>query len=218
MKLTLAPTSPYARFALASAVAADLAQDLEIAWINPYDKSAKFTGLSPAAKVPVLETSEGRVIAESTLIGVFLAQISGRSELIGANAAAMADVFNRIGQAKSAVDGIYAWAVEKRFGTGERTENLGRGVDTSTRIMQSFEAIEAARVSTARDLGDIAFAAAFDYASLRLPEIDPEALRAQSVAAAWWARVGEMDAIKLTAIDRLERLREANASNFFADV
>jgi glutathione S-transferase len=72
MKLYTSPTSPFARKVAMAAIERGLWDGIEAIPADPYARPAALTAANPLSKVPVLVTADGRAIADSFAICLFL--------------------------------------------------------------------------------------------------------------------------------------------------
>lgn len=171
MKLFLNRTSPYARWVLATAHEAGVAERLTLEWLEPWDDPAPLLAVNPAGKVPALLTDEGVALSESTLLCEHLAACGQGHRLLPGDPSARLDLLARLGLGRSAIDGAFGAVIGRRFNEG-RDNALGtRWLNALPRIADALDAMAPASPRAEPDLGDLAVAVAFEYVTFRLPEV-----------------------------------------------
>lgn len=182
MKLYLNKASPYARLALVIAHEKDLAQSLELVWIDPWASSEALLAVSPLSRVPVLVTDDGVAIADSTCICDYL-DLSGSARALLPALPARAAVLRKYGLGRGAIELAFGATMEKRYHEGEKQPLRERWMATLAREARELEAEADALSADSPDLGDLAIAVGLSYVDFRLPEIG---WRAESPKLAAW--------------------------------
>lgn len=172
MKLYLNKTSPYARLTLATAHEAGLAGRLETVWMEPWADAPALLAVNPLGKVPAFETDNGTALIESAVICDHLIAISGRDNLMPAQASVREGTLHRLGLGRATIDCAFGVVIERRFAGGETPPLAQRWLAALPRVSAALDRIAVRRALPANpDLGDLAVAVAFDYVDFRLPEI-----------------------------------------------
>jgi len=167
MKLYLNKTSPYARLTLATAHEAGLADQIDLAWIEPWDNPPALLAVNPLGKIPVLVTDDGTALMESSCICDFLASSSRKSTF---KPLVSPPALRRLGLGRAAMDCAFSAVIQLRFNQGRQSPLSERWLAAVPRAAATLEMIFDTP-NRQPDLGDLAVAVAFDYVDFRLPEV-----------------------------------------------
>ena len=194
MELYASPTSPYARLVRGVFIEKDIADQVEIHWLNPWESPQALISVNPFCRVPTLVTDDGRVLVENLLIALYLERHVPQPPLLADPERA----WPKLGLAQGLIDA----AVD--IAAGRRLRKLPEDDPILTRRREAFpRAIE--RVAglidqtppSTPDLGDLALAVALEYLDFRIPEFD---WRVQSPAlASWHAELARRESLAATA-------------------
>lgn len=200
MKLFYAPTSPYARKVLITAIEtgqADLIQKIASA-PHPIDRDASVVAENPLGKVPTLVTDDGLTLFDSRVIAEYLDARSTRRSVFPADGPAR---WKALAQ-QALGDGLLDAALLVRYEITARPAELRwplwqeRQFDKIHSVLQAIEA-QAATLGQELTIGTITFACALGYLDLRYPEFDWRT--AQPQTAAWFAAIEKHESIRVTA-------------------
>jgi glutathione S-transferase len=170
MKLYLNKTSPYARLALVVAHEKNLADQLELAWVDPWASPADFVAIAPLARVPVLATDEGEAIADSAAICDYLDAI-GEGRALLPPLPDRAATLQKYGLGRGIIELAFGATIEKRFHEGEKQPLGERWLATVSRAAGHLETRTSTLDADEPDLGDLCIAVGLSYADFRLPQI-----------------------------------------------
>ncbi|WP_429932777.1 glutathione S-transferase family protein [Agrobacterium vitis] len=189
MKLFLNDTSPFARFALLTAIETGR-HDLKLEWVDPWTDDPVLQAVTPFTIIPVLETENGTHIYESLFISRYLAGV---------------DVFTddetklaRFGFAKTLMEVAFRRVILNRFFNSVPVNTLAdRGQAAIIRAVQALEdQLATQEVSAQPSLADLALAVALDYTRFRLTDLYETS--AGPHTRAWLETIGQRTALVRT--------------------
>ena len=173
MKLRYAPTSPYVRKVLVSAMETGLEERIERVSTNVWDPATDIQVDNPLGKVPALTTDDGAVLCDSPLICEYLDTLHDGQPLIPHSGAERWRVLNTAALGDGIMDGAVTRIIEVKM----RPEAL-RWDDWLARqkgkIFKALDTLEGqvdqAPTTGAVNLGQIAVACALGYLDFRFPD------------------------------------------------
>ena len=172
MKLYFADTSPYARKARMTIIEKDLDEKVDLIFRNPFDDPDDLKMVNPLGKVPVLVTTDGQALFDSSVICAYLDTLSDHTPLIPAASPDRWAVLSNAALADGILDAAFATVIERRRPAVQQSSMwLDRW---SAAILRSVDAVEADLTGfTGRiSLAQIGLGAALGYLDFRLPDID----------------------------------------------
>jgi len=175
MKLRYAPTSPYVRKVVVTAMEAGLDERIERTATNVWDPATDIADDNPLGKVPALTTDDGMVLCDSPLICEHLDSLNSGTPLIPVQGPARWQVLNL----QALADGVMDSAVTQVVETKMRPEDLRWGdwlTRQKTKINRALDVLEKQAAAGDLDgpvnLGSIAVACALGYLDFRFAEDD----------------------------------------------
>ena len=173
MKLRYAPTSPYVRKVVVTAMEAGLEDRLEKVETNVWDPATDIAKDNPLGKIPALTTDDGTVLCDSPLICEHLDSLNGGTPLIPAKGPERWQILNL----QALADGIMDSAVARNIEIRMRPEDLrwsdwlARQKAKIGRALDSLEKQAAAgKLDGPVNLGSIAVGCALGYLDLRFAD------------------------------------------------
>lgn len=199
MKLRYAPTSPYVRKVLVTAIEAGLDERIERVATNVWDAATDIQDDNPLGKVPALTTDDGTVLCDSPLICEHLDSLHEGAPLIPAAGAERWQVLNTAALG----DGIMDSAVSRIIEVRQRPEAL-RWDDWLARqkgkISKALDVLErqvsAGPMTGPVNLGQIAVGCALGYLDFRFP--DDAWRNGRPGLEAWYQAFAEFPSMKAT--------------------
>lgn len=195
MKLRFAPTSPFVRKCLATAIEAGLEGRLELIATNPMDPADDLATVNPLGKVPVLVTDEGEALYDSRVICEYLDALSTDAKLFPAEGNARwralrlmalgdgildAGVLRRYESLRPAAERSRAWDERQR-------EKITRALDALEGEAEAFEGVDIGLITVASALGYLDFRFGQENWRLARPTLAP-----------WYAEFSKRPSIALT--------------------
>jgi glutathione S-transferase len=170
MKLYQAPTSPYCK--KVSLVCAELGLEDRIAFVlqMPRDDTNGFHERAPLARIPALQTYEGLVLADSTVICEYLNELASGS-LFPPSGAARWRALNGQAIGDGLLDTLLPLRHERLRSAAQQSEELTKRLRaTVERVLDALEA-DWPLDRSAFTIGDIAIATALGYLDFHFPEL-----------------------------------------------
>lgn len=175
MKLRYAPTSPYVRKVVVTAMEAGLDDQIEKIETNVWDPATDIAEDNPLGKIPALTTDDGTVLCDSPLICEHLDSLNGGTPLIPAEGPERWRTLNL----QALADGIMDSAVSRNIEFRIRPEELrwdGWHTRQKAKIERALDTLEnqaaAGKLDGPVDLGSIAVGCALGYLDLRFAADD----------------------------------------------
>lgn len=196
MKLYLNKASPYARLALVVAHEKQLAEQLELVWVDPWASPEALLAVSPLSRVPVLATDAGVAIADSAAISDYLDAV-GAGRTLMPPLPRRAEVLGKYGLGRGVIELAFGATIEKRFHEGAKQPLGERWIETLTRTAKQLESQVTSFDSEQPDLGDLCIAVGLSYTSFRVSQVNWRTTCPK--LAAWQDRMDARPSMRATA-------------------
>ena len=175
MKLRYAPTSPYVRKVVVTAMEAGLDDQVEKIETNVWDPATDIAEDNPLGKIPALTTDDGTVLCDSPLICEHLDSLNGGAPLIPAEGPERWRTLNL----QALADGIMDSAVSRNIEIRIRPEEFrwdGWHTRQKAKVEGALGVLEkqaaAGKLDGPVNLGSIAVGCALGYLDLRFAADD----------------------------------------------
>lgn len=188
MKLFFSPASPYVRKVMASAIALDLADRIELlpSAASPVARDLTIAPVNPLGKVPAAILPDGTALIDSRTICEYLDSLRPEAGLFPVAGPARWEALRLHAIADGLLDAALLWRYEavmrpEALRWDAWTQGLRGKVDASVAALES--AVDS--LSRGDDIGTITAGCALGYLDFRFPDLN---WRASAPAlAGWWA-------------------------------
>lgn len=200
MKFFYTTSSPYARKARIVAIETGIAEQLELVPVTVRDPNSRLLRYSPVGKVPVVETDDGRILCEASIICDYFDSLHDGPRLMPQAGAARWEVLRLEGLAAGLLEGLVTWVRETRRPEANRSADvLDLETSRTVRCLDGFEAEAAAgRLDRPLDIAQVTIGCALSVLDFRLAAYDWRARRPR--LALWSAAFAERPSMTMTAL------------------
>jgi glutathione S-transferase len=199
MKLYISPTSPYARKVLVAIHEKGAADRVTPVVVDPWTNPPALLAVSPAGKVPALDTGHGPGLADSWAILLHLDAVLDGPALLPTDGEARARAVRLAGLGQALTDAAFFVVSENRRNPEEQIPALAaRQIEAARRMLAALEVDDAA-VGAPFDLGGITLAVALAYLDLRHASLGWR--DAAPRLAHWYAAAAERPSMRATRFD-----------------
>ena len=173
MKLNFSPTSPYARKVMVMAWETNLANMIDCIATDAWDESTGLREKNPLSKLPVLETDDGMLLFDSTVICAYLDTQHGGQRLIPVAEPAHWQVLRIQAVADGIMDAAFLSVSEvRKREEGHRSEFWLERQAKAIRSGIKWLDEHLAEFSEVENFAPICAAVALAYVEFRLPHIE----------------------------------------------
>lgn len=198
MKFFYTTSSPYARKARIVAIEIGIAEKLELVPVTVRDPNSRLLRYSPVGKVPAIETGDGRVLCEASIICDYFDTLHDGPHLVPQAGAARWEILRQAGLAAGLLEGVVTWVRETRRPEANRSADvLDLETSRTVRCLDAFEDEAAAgRLDGPLNIAQVTLGCALGQLDFRLAGYDWRAGRPR--LAAWTAAFAERPSMTMT--------------------
>ncbi len=196
MQLFASPTSPYARLIRTVIHEKALEDRIAVCMVDPWQDDADLTAHNPLTRVPTLETEDGTILTESTLIALYIDRLHPMPLLVPDDL--LARVYRKLGLAQGVLDASVSVVMRRKFHDAEAVAADPLVQRRYAALRRTLPVIAGAGLGNPQrpDLGDLALAVALDYLDFRLPELAWQ--EGETELAAWHATLADRPCLRAT--------------------
>ena len=197
MKFFYTTSSPYARKARIVAIETGVAEQLDLVPVTVRNSNSKLLRYSPVGKVPVIETDDGRILSEASIICDYFDSLHDGPHLVPQAGAARWEVLRQEGLAAGLLEGMVTWVRETRR-PKQSAKVLDLEASRTARCLDAFEA-EAATggLDKPLNIAQVTLGCTLGQLDFRLAAYNWRAGRPR--LAAWYAAFAERPSMTMTA-------------------
>lgn len=197
MRLRYAPTSPFVRKVMVTALELGIADRIDLIPTDVWDDDSDIRSDNPLGKVPTLFTADGEVLLDSPVICEYLDAMAGH-RLLPASGPARWRVLRHQVLGDGMLDATVQRVLEDRRPEAHRARAwIGRQEDSVRATLDALEDEVEEDKAEAFDLGAIAIAVALAYLDFRWPALDWRA--GHPALADWHRRIAARPSMTATA-------------------